>query len=599
MRTSPFRSLLLLTLTWLSALHLLPELGSRPVLAEKAEAPAGKDAATSASPAASAAAPAGPAISISRPAIPSGGNVAIIPIDGMIYDFTLQSLQRRVERALLQGADVIVFEINTNGGVALTAEEIARFIRGKVTRNKANIPTIAWINDKAYSAGILIASACDRIIMSPAAVTGDCAPIAMLGGNLAATERAKALSPLLAEFKANAEDNGFSRPLLFATAVLGVKLYIVEHKSEKDDAGQPLRKLVNQIDYQIMVLGKSRSSLKEEAEAIVEEDPASVGSPSREQATDADKGQWKLIEEAHDGKTLLTVHTPAAVKLGLAEAGAFRDDADVSQWLGAKTTFRVSESWSEGLAGWLVSFPVRAALIGILLICTAIEMLIPGYGIFGIVALAALGVLIVSPFLVGLAEIWHLLLIGAGLIALFIEVFVTPGFGVLGISGIVAILAGLILSVVPTTGDGPVPLPAPEAIRTLQSSAIWTLLGLVVGSVAFIVLLRNQKSLPLFSHLTLRESQRAMTSAMAPIDTTPVEDPAIAAVRRHIAGDESLGQAIAVGAVGRVTSELKPMGKAEIGGHVVEVASLGDWVEVGRPVRVVRIESGRIVVDMA
>ena len=624
MRPFSLRNLLLIALMMLTAAHLLPELWERPALAGKAAAAgeeassnkaasskdaSSKDAATKASAEASArpsaatgtapvaAVPATPAISISRPAIPAGGNVAIIPIEGMIYDFTLESLQRRVDRALLQGADVIVFEINTNGGLSTAAEEIARFIRGKVTRNKANIPTVAWINDKAYSAGILIASACDRVVMAPAAVTGDCAPITMFG-NLAPAERAKALSPLLAEFKANAEDNGYPRPLLYATAVLDVKLYIVEHKSDKDDAGQPLRKLVNQIDYQIMVLGKSRSTLSEAAESLVGDDPSVVGSPSREQATDADRGQWKLVEEAHDGKTLLTIHAKDAVKLGLAETGTFRDDEDIAGWLGANMTFRVSESWSEGLAGWLVSMPVRAVLIGILLICTAVEMLIPGYGIFGMVALGALAILIISPFLVGLAEVWHLLLVGAGLIALFIEVFVTPGFGVIGIGGIVAILAGLILSVVPTTGDGPLPLPAPQAVRTLQSSIIWSLLGLTVGSVAFILLLRNQKSMPLFSRLTLKEKQRAMTSAVAPIDTTPVEDPAIASVRQHIAGDDAWGQAIEIGATGRVTSELKPLGRANIAGQVIEVTSTGGWIEVGRSVRVVQIEGSKIVVDL-
>lgn len=582
----------------------------------------------SAPPAAAPAAPAPPPpppLIVRRGAIslPAGGKVAIIPIKGNIYDFTFESLKRRVDRAVAAGVDVIVFEIDTNGGVLTSALEISKFIRAQIERpDRTRVPTIAWINDKAYSAGILIASAAGHIIMSPAAATGDCAPISALGNNLAPTERAKALSPLLTEFRSNAEDNSYPYAIYHAMCVLGVKLYLVEHKSEIDPVtGGPLRTIVNQIDYQIMVDGKTRSSLKDEVAKVfgsADDEFTNVGLAKRDVATDADRGQWKLIEEVHDGTTLLTVGTKQAVKYGLALPGNFSKDVDIEKFLAASAVYRVDETWSETMAGWLVSMPVRAVLIVIFIIGVVAEMMAPGISVFGIVAACALILLIISPMLVGLAEVWHLLLFLAGFILLMVEIFVTPGFGFLGIGGIVAMLAGIVLAVVPTAGGGPVPLPAPEMMATLQQSALWTLAGLIVGSIGLFFLVKYYGQLPLFNRMILNTSQQAvvaLNSGGAKVsgssrgreqregsendaEEDPGDHPAIVAARKAIAGDETAGMTIRIGDQGRSTSELRPMGKAEFAGRVIDVQSEGGWIEAGRTVRVVKMIGSRVIVDV-
>jgi len=556
-------------------------------------------------------------------ALPAGGKVAIIPIEGTIYDFTVESVKRRVERAIAAGVDVIVFEMNTNGGVLDSALQISKYIRAQIERpDRTRVPTIAWINDKAYSAGILIASACGHIIMSPAAATGDCAPISALGNSLAPTERAKALSPLLTEFRSNAQDNNYPYAIFHAMCVLGVKLYLVEHKSEIDPVtGGPRRTIVNQIDYQIMVDGKSKSSLVDEVSKLFGasdaiEDITKVGLAKREIATDADRGQWKLIDEVHDGSTLLTLGTNDAVKIGLALPGTFLKDVDIEKYLSASVVYRVDETWSETMAGFLVSMPVRAALIVIFLLGVVIEMMAPGISVFGMVAAGAMILLIISPMLVGLAEVWHLLLFFIGFLLLMAEIFVTPGFGVLGISGIIGMLTGVILAVVPTTGKGPMPLPPPEMMATLQASAMWTLLGLIVGCVGLFFVVKHYGQLPFFNRMVLTASQPLRTNVQDGLPRRdygyasqngedgegsmerPEEHPDVAAAREAIAGDELANVFVRVGDEGRVTADLRPMGKALFHDHVIDVQSVGGFVDTGKRVRVVKTFGNRVTVEM-
>ena len=497
--------------------------------------------------------------------VAGGGQVAIIRIEGMIYDFTLESMRRRIDRALEAGATVIVFELDTPGGMVTSALKIAKYIKADVP-----VPTIAWINKEAYSAGILIASACDQIVMSPASATGDCAPIAM-GQELPPTERAKGLSPILAEFRDNARSNGYDYAMFHAMCVLGVQVYLVEH----EDTGQ--KRLINQADYLIMV----------EGETFPKPDPsASAAEPNLygvkpEVATDADRGSWNLIRQVHDGKTLLTVDQDRATELGLSQSKTIHTEADLRKFLNANTTARIPQSWSEDVAGWLTSPVVRAVLVLALLLGAYMEFQSPGVGLPGAVALGALVVLLGAPFLIGLAEIWPLLLFFAGFVLLMVELLVVPGFGVFGVGGIVCMFAGLVMQVVPTGGNNWFNLPPPEMMGRLNASLMWMLIASVAAMVMFYFLFRYFESVPIFSRMILRNPLPAPVTAAA------------------VSGDEAIGGGkIKVGDIGRVLFELRPTGRAEIDGQTVDVVTPGNWVPTGQPIRVIEIHGNRIVVEV-
>src|SRR5690606_21899706 len=100
----------------------------------------------------------------------------------------------------------------------------------------------------------LIASACDQIVMSPASATGDCAPI-VPGFGIGPPGRAKALSPLLEEFRDSARAHGYDYTLFHAMCVLGVEVYRVR----TPQTGEV--RLVNQADYAVMVRGADPDSV--------------------------------------------------------------------------------------------------------------------------------------------------------------------------------------------------------------------------------------------------------------------------------------------------------------------------------------------------
>ncbi len=111
-------------------------------------------------------APAAPAtVPSTRPA----STAVVIPIRGQINDQSRDGFFRRLDRAKAMGAQAIIIELDTPGGALGPTFDITRTIRG------LDIRTIAFVNPRAYSAGSMIAVACNQIVMSGGAMIGDCA----------------------------------------------------------------------------------------------------------------------------------------------------------------------------------------------------------------------------------------------------------------------------------------------------------------------------------------------------------------------------------------------------------------------------------------
>src|SRR5829696_6660717 len=168
------------------------------------------------------------------PSPPAARETAVvISLSGTVDDFNRDALQRRYEKARRLGAGTVILEIDTYGGLVSSALDISRYIK-----NQTDLHTIAFVNSKAISAGALIALACDEIVMTPSATLGDCAPIQYdpSGGlrTMGEAERAKAESPVLADFEESAQKNGYD-PLL-ARAMVTVKTTV--HYVENEASGK-------------------------------------------------------------------------------------------------------------------------------------------------------------------------------------------------------------------------------------------------------------------------------------------------------------------------------------------------------------------------
>ena len=541
-----------------------------------------------------AAAPAQPAASTlpsSSFVIPTGSDIAIIPVHGVIYEHTYESLQRRVDKAVAGGASMIVIELDTPGGLAISAMKISKYIKS------LNVPTVAWVNNEAYSGGIMIAAACDEIVMSPSSSTGDCAPVSW-GKNLAPTERAKALSPILEEFRDSAQVNGYDYALFHAMCVLGVEVYYIE---KNDGSGE--RHLVNQADYAVMVLGQSTDSQLSPTPTLPTSPGTSlpvvndVGAVTLSIATDADRGDWHPVEvlpsgaklphgRVHDGKTLLTLNQTRAGDIGLSKGIVPNVKALQARYAAGKVT-TITPTWSEGLAKILTTWWMRLILIVVFLVGAYLEMQAPGMSVPGGVALVALILLIGAPFVIGLAEVWHILMFLLGFVFVIIELAIAPTFGVLGVIGLMMMFMGIVLSVVPS---GPGWLPPPEMQDAMLSSMSVTLLALFISGIGFYFITKHFGNIPGLNRLILDSAQPAADAVG--MDPT--------GKRLRVSGDEVLGvDVVNVGLEGEAVSELRPSGIARFGQTQVDVVTVGPYIEAGQTVKVIEVRGNRIVVDQA
>ncbi|MEM7682978.1 MAG: hypothetical protein AAF288_13575 [Planctomycetota bacterium] len=547
-------------------------------------------------------------------AISANRKAAVVPVKGMINGFTAESIETRVAQAMADGADLIVLEIDTNGGRVDSALAISKYLKGL----PGGVQTVAWINNKAISAGIMIAAACDRIVMAPAAQTGDCAPI-IPGVDLAPTERAKAFSPIAAEFKDSAARNGYDYPLFHAMCVVGVELYYVERI---DDPTQ--RRLVNQTDYQIMVKGslppggylpiQFNTSAPSGLPGVLPGAAPGTGAAgtgpnpfdvvSRSDFVDPalDLGQWRPVTQAgslalpegrvHDGLTLLTIDDRRAEAIGLS-VGTVQGSAALQQKFQASGMTVYPPKWTARAAYFLTHPLSRAVLVLVLIAGAFIELQSPGLGVGGAISLVAAVLLFGAPYLVGLAEIWHILLFAVGLGMLIIELLFTPTFGVLGVVGIAAMVVGLVMTVIPaftqSSGAGGA-YSNPEAWDRLLVSSVTILSSCVVAAIGLGVMGARFQKIPAFRAMMLTDEPPRQDLDDAAGTPSTFEEPAWAQ-----------GPGVAVGDVGRASSSLHPSGSALFEGHdePVDVVTVGGAIDAGAKVRVVEVAGYRVVVETA
>jgi membrane-bound serine protease (ClpP class) len=144
-----------------------------------------------------------------------------------------------------------------------------------------------------------------------------------------------------------------------------------------------------------------------------------------------------------------------------------------------------------------------------------------------------------------------ILLMAVGMVLLFLEVAIIPGFGAAGISAILCLLAGVVLAWV-------------------QYGAAWGVGSLVLaGGMALGLITVAPRT---------RAGKELVLSAALTTD----------------AGDGQ--KARLLGSFGVTVTPLRPSGAAEIDGRRVDVVTDGVFVEAGKSIKVVSIEGARVVV---
>ncbi|CAN7316087.1 NfeD family protein [Rossellomorea sp. LjRoot5] len=161
-----------------------------------------------------------------QPLISSAANsdkVYVIPIQKEVERGLHAFLERAIKDAEDDNAELIIFDIDTPGGLVDAAGDIGQLLDG------IDVKTIAFVNDHALSAGAFISLHADEIYMVPNGQMGAAAVIDQEGN---AADK-KAQSYWLSAMKSAAESNG--RDPQYALAMADESLVIEELGIEKGE----------------------------------------------------------------------------------------------------------------------------------------------------------------------------------------------------------------------------------------------------------------------------------------------------------------------------------------------------------------------------
>ncbi|MEL6617164.1 MAG: hypothetical protein AAFQ43_15590, partial [Bacteroidota bacterium] len=156
-----------------------------------------------------------------------------------------------------------------------------------------------------------------------------------------------------------------------------------------------------------------------------------------------------VVEEG----VLLTLSSDEAVDLEVADGlVANADEALADLGLAGRESVQHEASGVEKVLRFLGS-PVMASLLMMMMLGGMyFELQTPGVGFAGAMAVLGAGLFFAPHYLLGLAQSWEIALFVVGVGLLLVEVFVTPGFGVFGISGLVSVIVALLIALVPNVG---------------------------------------------------------------------------------------------------------------------------------------------------
>jgi membrane-bound serine protease (ClpP class) len=473
----------------------------------------------------------------------AAGDTWIIIIRGDIDPGMVTFVRRETNRALKQGAEFLVFEIDTFGGRVDSALQISSFIM-----SVQGARTVAWVNNDSesmgisWSAGALIALSCSDIYMASGTSVGAAAPVTVTStGTEGAGE--KAVAAVRSQMAALAERNGYPVGIAEAMTDYDVEL------------------------WEVVVDGDTRALTLTELQRLEGE-----GAPVRRVAMISEKGK------------LLSLASGDAYRYGLC-SGLVDTREALLETLGA--TAVASESlpgFSDTALSILTSAPVQAILIILGLVMIFLEINTPGFGVFGLVAILAFSAVFGSGFLLGRVGSLELILFLAGIGLLAAELFLIPGFGVVGISGILVIGLSLVLAM----QDFLIPQ-NPWEWGLLGRNSLVVCVGILasITAIAFIALMGPR--IRMFDRLTLHSRITGTAGGPDP-DSTATKAMAEAVFPRE---DD---YAALLGKTGRAASTLRPAGKAEIEGRTYVVETEGLYIESGTTVTVIRVLGNRVVV---
>lgn len=426
-----------------------------------------------------------------------------IDIKKEIDNTTRIYLSKGLSEARTLGADAVLIHMNTYGGLVDAADSMRTAIL------YSPIPVSVFIDNNAASAGALISIAAKNIYMRKGANMGAATVVNQTGEAMPDKYQSYMRSMIRSTAEAHGKDT-----------IINGKDTIFQWKRDPKIA-------------EAMVDGRT------------------------------------VIPHLSDSGKVLTFTAEEAVQWRYCEGIAESVDEVISKHMGYESyEIRSYEpSWIDNVRGFLMNPVAQSLLIIIIIGGIYFEMQTPGLG-FPSAASVVAAILYFAPlYIEGLAANWEILVFIAGILLIAVEIFVIPGFGVAGISGIVLIIFGLTVALLDNTNFNFDKVSGIEAGR----AALTVLMGIGCG-------------FALMVWLSARIGHKGMFRRVALVADLEgaVSSPALTSL---------------IGKDGVAATVLRPSGKVLIDGEIYDGVSMQDFIEKGTPVRVVRFENAQVYVQ--
>lgn len=216
----------------------------------------------------------------------------------------------------------------------------------------------------------------------------------------------------------------------------------------------------------------------------------------------------------------------------------------------------IEPSAAERIASYVVTPVVATLLLFLGIAGVAIELIVPGFGVPGILGILGFGLYFFGHFIAGLAGVETIVLLLIGLVLLALEMFI-PSFGILGILGAISLISGVVRA-------------AYDTGNALMSLGI----AFVAAVIVVVVIARIFKHRGIWNRFILKDALTTEQGFVSAADHTEL-----------------------IGKVGKALTPLRPAGTILLEGHKYDVVTDGAFIAKDEQVVVVMTEGARIVVS--
>ncbi|MBK1829697.1 hypothetical protein JIN77_03090 [Verrucomicrobiaceae bacterium R5-34] len=368
------------------------------------------------------------------------GKVVVIEVGekDLINKHAFKFWRRVIERVNAEEAQAVVFDLNTPGGLAMDTADLIM-----VQLQKLKVPSYAFVNQKALSAGALVASGTDGIYMHPVSAIGAAALVNGNGTEIDEVMRSKIESAFDAYVRAVAESKERNADVLRAMMFREKEFEFGDIKVEKGE---------------LLSLTASEAAREFEGKPLLA------------------KGIVKSIDELLEKEGLSEYEVIIAEPSGM-----------------------------EKIAYWVTAMSAVLILVGIG--GAYLEMKTPGFGLGGGISLLAFGLFFFGNYLAGnMAGYGLMVLFVIGVILVIVELFVIPGTLVAGIVGGVLILVSLFMAMIDGYAFEDNSVRGWDTAQSwdfINGPSLALAIGLIGSVVLVLLMMKFLPSVPLFNRLVM------------------------------------------------------------------------------------------------